>query len=44
MAAAQRTLDFWTALDGDKLADVGRKEREGDLVGPAKGQKPAQCA
>ncbi|HCR0386801.1 hypothetical protein [Enterobacter kobei] len=40
MAAAKLSLDFWTSLDGNKLAKVGQKEKDMDMVGPKKGVKP----
>ncbi|MCB5948624.1 hypothetical protein [Enterobacter sp. TCD1-1] len=40
MAAAKCSLDFWTSIDGNKLAKVGRKEKDMDMVGPKKGVKP----
>lgn len=40
MAAAKRSLDFWTSIDGNKLAKVGQKEKDMDMVGPKKGVKP----
>lgn len=36
MAAAQRSEDFWSAIDGDKLAKVGLLDKDMDLVGPRK--------
>lgn len=36
MAAAQKSLDFWTAIDGSKLATLGRREKDMDIVGPTK--------
>ncbi|WP_199182725.1 hypothetical protein [Leclercia sp.] len=36
MAAAQRAADFWATIDGNKLAQVGQREKERDLVGPTK--------
>lgn len=33
MAAARRSVNFWATIDGDKLAKVGFKEKEMDLVG-----------
>jgi hypothetical protein len=38
-AAAQRSVDFWTKIDGNKLAKVGLKEKDMDLVGQPKSQK-----
>lgn len=35
MAAAQRSEDFWSTIDGDKLAKVGLLDKDMDLVGPA---------
>jgi len=28
--------DFWATIDGNKLAQVGQREKEMDLVGPTK--------
>jgi hypothetical protein len=39
--AAQRSVDFWTKIDGSKLAKVGLKEKDMDLVGQPKSQKMA---
>ncbi|KDE33505.1 hypothetical protein AW40_26970 [Kosakonia radicincitans UMEnt01/12] len=36
MAAAQRSEDFWSTIDGDKLAKVGLLDKDMDLVGPRK--------
>lgn len=36
MTAAKKSLDFWTAIDGSKLATLGRREKEMDIIGPAK--------
>ena len=36
MAAAKRATDFWATIDGNKLAQVGQREKERDLVGPTK--------
>ncbi|TCL05792.1 MULTISPECIES: hypothetical protein [Sodalis] len=44
MAAAKRSLDFWATIDGNKLAKVGQKEKEMDIVGPRKKVKPAKYA
>ncbi|KFC79419.1 hypothetical protein [Ewingella americana] len=38
-AAAQRSVDFWAKIDGSKLAKVGLKEKDMDLVGQPKSQK-----
>jgi len=35
-AAAKRSLDFWAAIDGSKLAKIGQKEKDMDLIGPVK--------
>lgn len=35
-AAAKRAADFWATIDGNKLAQVGQREKEMDLVGPTK--------
>lgn len=40
IAGARRSLDFWTSIDGNKLAKVGQKEKDMDVVGPKKGIKP----
>ncbi|MBN3114925.1 hypothetical protein H4F46_08445 [Pectobacterium brasiliense] len=40
MAVARRSLDFWASIDGNKLAKVGQKEKDMDMVGPKKGVKP----
>ena len=40
MAGARRSLDFWASIDGNKLAKVGQKEKDMDMVGPKKGVKP----
>ncbi|WP_460207122.1 hypothetical protein [Klebsiella pneumoniae] len=40
MAGAKRSLDFWASIDGNKLAKVGQKEKDMDMVGPKKGVKP----
>ncbi|ENH0767022.1 MULTISPECIES: hypothetical protein [Enterobacter cloacae complex] len=40
MAGAKRSLDFWSSIDGNKLAKVGQKEKDMDMVGPKKGVKP----
>lgn len=42
--AAKRSLDFWATIDGSRLAKVGRSEKEMDIVGPRKEQKPARFA
>lgn len=34
VAAAQRSEDFWSTIDGDKLAKVGLLDKDMDLVGP----------
>ncbi|EKY3090824.1 hypothetical protein QMS86_06355 [Cronobacter dublinensis] len=34
MAAAKRSADFWSTIDGSKLAKVGRSEKDMDIVGP----------
>lgn len=39
---AKRSLDFWASIDGKKLAKVGLKEKEMDIVGPKKGVKQAR--
>lgn len=36
IAAAKRAADFWATIDGSKLAQVGQREKEMDLVGPLK--------
>lgn len=36
MAAAKRSIEFWTTIDGNKLAIVGKNEKDMDLVGPEK--------
>lgn len=36
MAGARRSLDFWASIDGNKLAKVGLKEKDMDIVGPKK--------
>ena len=36
MTAAQKSLDFWMAVDGSKLATLGRREKDLDIVGPAR--------
>ncbi|WP_333855134.1 hypothetical protein [Leclercia sp.] len=36
IAAAQRAVDFWATIDGNKLARVGEREKKMDLVGPTK--------
>lgn len=41
-AAAQRSVDFWAKIDGSKLAKVGLKEKDMDLVGQPKSQKMAK--
>ncbi|MEG5552170.1 hypothetical protein UXO11_21555 [Enterobacter wuhouensis] len=40
MAGAKRSLEFWSSIDGAKLAKVGQKEKGMDMVGPKKGVKP----
>lgn len=40
IAAAQRAADFWATIDGNKLAQVGEREKKLDLVGPT---KKAEC-
>lgn len=40
IAGARRSLDFWTSIDGNKLAKVGKNEKDMDIVGPKKGIKP----
>lgn len=40
IAGAKRSLDFWASIDGNKLAIVGQKEKDMDMVGPKKGIKP----
>ena len=39
MADARRSLDFWASIDGNKLAKVGLKEKDMDMVGPKRGVK-----
>ncbi len=36
MTAAKKSLDFWTAIDGSKLATLGYREKEMDIIGPTK--------
>ncbi len=36
IAGARRSLDFWASIDGNKLAKVGLKEKDMDIVGPKK--------
>jgi len=36
MAAAQRSVDFWSSLDGKKLANVVKREKDMDVAGPEK--------
>lgn len=33
MAAAKRSVKFWGSIDGNKLAKIGQKEKDMDLVG-----------
>lgn len=40
IAAAQRAADFWATIDGNKLAQVGEREKKLDFVGPT---KKAEC-
>lgn len=40
IASAKRSLDFWASIDGIKLAKVGLKEKNMDMVGPKKNVKP----
>ncbi|MBW9398640.1 hypothetical protein VOF77_18145 [Leclercia adecarboxylata] len=40
IAGAKRSLAFWASIDGNKLARVGLKEKDMDMVGPKKGVKP----
>ncbi len=44
MAAVKCSLDFWATIDGKKLAKLGQKEKEMDVVGPRKKLKPARYA
>lgn len=39
-AGAKRSLEFWASIDGNKLAKVGQNEKNMDMVGPKKGEKP----
>lgn len=41
-AAAKRAMDFWGSIDGAKLAKLGQKDSEMDIVGPLKGELPAR--
>lgn len=41
-AAAQRSVDFWAKIDGSKLAKIGLKEKDMDLIGQTKNQKIAK--
>ncbi len=43
-AAAKRSLDFWGTVDGTRLARVGHNEKEMDILGPEKREKPARFA
>ncbi|XBS70099.1 hypothetical protein ABK905_02020 [Acerihabitans sp. KWT182] len=36
MAAAKDSLEFWATIDGNKLAKIGQKEKEMDIVGMRK--------
>lgn len=40
IAAAQRAADFWATIDGNKLAQVGEREKKLDFVGLT---KKAEC-
>lgn len=40
IAGARRALDFWASIDGNKLAKVGQKEKDMDMIGPKRGVKP----
>lgn len=42
MAAAKRSVDFWSTIDGSKLAKVGQSEKDMDIVGPEKKAKLAR--
>lgn len=44
MTATQRAVDFWSTLDGDKLAKIGQKEKDMDIVGAGKGEKKVKFA
>lgn len=35
-AAAQRSIEFWATIDGNKLAELGQREKEMDIVGRPK--------
>lgn len=34
--AAQNAEDFWSRIDGEKLAQLGLKDKNMDLLGPKK--------
>jgi hypothetical protein len=34
VAAAKLSIEFWAAIDGNKLAKVGKNEKDMDVVGP----------
>ncbi|EKN4847057.1 hypothetical protein ACONXG_000572 [Yersinia enterocolitica] len=42
IAGAKRSLDFWASIDGNKLAKVGLKEKDMDMVGPKKNVTPVK--
>ncbi|ADU68344.1 hypothetical protein [Pantoea sp. At-9b] len=44
IAAAKRSTEFWTTIDGNKLAIVGQNEKDMDLVGPEKKRELARFA
>ncbi|MEG3128632.1 hypothetical protein SC171_09505 [Pantoea cypripedii] len=36
MAAAKRSIEFWSAIDANKLSKIGKNEKDMDLVWPEK--------
>lgn len=39
MAAAKRSIEFWATIDGNKLAKIGKIDKDMDIVGPRKMRK-----
>lgn len=44
LAASKRALEFWASIDGNKLAKVGLKEKEMDILGKKRDQSAIKFA
>ncbi|MDV5140161.1 hypothetical protein P0E69_22245 (plasmid) [Chimaeribacter arupi] len=44
LAASKRALEFWASIDGNKLAKVGLKEKEMDILGKKREQSAIKFA